>query len=75
MQENQKGKDESIRILNKLLLEVRNLKPIDLLPTEVRTKRDGNNRNRRKMYEDGAFWKESFVKKVYEMGYKGILNM
>jgi hypothetical protein len=44
----------------------------------VRKKRDGKNRNMRKMYEDTEFWRkttsnESFVEKVYEMGYKGIL--
>jgi hypothetical protein len=44
----------------------------------VRTKKDGKKRNLRKMYEDTEFWRkttsnESFVEKVYEMGYKGIL--
>ena len=78
MKENSEGKDASIRILHKILLELQNLKPIDLLSSEVRTKKDGKKRNLRKMYEDTEFWRkttsnESFVEKVYEMGYKGIL--
>ena len=60
------------------MLTLQNLRPIDLLQCEVRKKRDGKNRNMRKMYEDTEFWRkttsnESFVEKVYEMGYKGIL--
>jgi hypothetical protein len=82
MQYNTKGRDESIRDLERILLEMKSTKAIDLLPSEMRTKFDGKNkkgkaRNKRKVYEDAEFWKSTeskttFAENVYEKGYKGI---